>query len=100
MRCSSESEIACSNVCASSCTSSHGILKTSHRNASIRRWRETTLCATSRPWGVKCRRFFSSRSIRPSSTSRRTISVTLGWETPMARARFTWVGSIRASSNQ
>ena len=51
MRCSSDSEIACSNVCASSCTSSHGILKTSQRNASIRRWRDTTLCATSRPCG-------------------------------------------------
>ena len=41
MRSSRFSETPCSNECASSCTSSHGMPKTCTRKASIRRWRVT-----------------------------------------------------------
>ena len=92
--------MACSKACASSCTSSQGMPSTSTRKASISRWRLTICLATSEPCSAKWMRLRSSRVIRPSSTSRRTISVTLGCETPIARARFACVGSMPASSNQ
>ncbi len=56
--------------------------------------------ATFSPSGVNCSRLRSSRSTRPSSISRRAISVTLGCDTCIARARFAWVGSMPASENQ
>ncbi len=56
--------------------------------------------ATCSPSGVNCSRLRSSRSTSPSSIRRRTISVTLGCDTCIARARFAWVASMPASLNQ
>ena len=97
MRSSRFSEMPCSNECASSCTSSQGMPKTCTRNASIRRWRVTMRLADVSPMSVKRRRLRSSRTTKPSSTSRRTISSAVGCETPTARARFACVASMPAS---
>src|SRR3954470_12069712 len=56
--------------------------------------------ATFSPSSVNCSRLRSSRSTRPSSIRRRAISVTLGCDTCIARARFACVGSMPASENQ
>ena len=87
----------CSKEWASSCTSSQGMPKTCTRNASIRRWRVTMRLADCRPLGVNVRRLRSSRTTKPSSTRRRTISRAVGWDTPTARARLACVGSMPAS---
>src|SRR5215212_2844752 len=100
MRASRAGVTPISKASASSCTSSQGMPMTLTRNASTSRWRLTTCLATSMPWSVRTIRLPGPRPTRPSASSRRTMPVTLGGDTCMARARLVGVRSISASPSQ